>query len=201
MRLVLASASPRRAEILRGLGFSIDVHPAEVREDPLPDELPDVHVERLARLKAEVVSERFPDRWVLAGDTVVVHGGMILGKPKSAEDAVRMLVRLQGESHRVVSALALVRPAFEVGTGGARILSGVQDTTVHFQPFDRAVAEAYVRTGEPMDKAGAYGIQGRGATIVTRIEGDYTNVVGLPVSLLVRLLEGAGRPYRFDLRR
>ncbi len=210
MKLVLASGSPRRAEILRGLGFDVEVHPAGVPEDPVPAERPETHTERLARRKAAVGSERFPGRWVLAGDTVVADGEAVLGKPVDAEDAVRMLLRLQGKVHRVVSALALAPPAGDLEPASpvpgaspdpaGRIRSGVETTAVSFRPFGRALAEAYVRTGEPMDKAGAYGIQGKGAALVSRIEGDYTAVVGLPVPLLVRLLEEAGCPYRFGGR-
>jgi septum formation protein len=219
--LILASGSPRRSGILHALGIDHDVHPAEVDESVLPGEGPEDHAERLARAKAAAVAELNPGRWVLAGDTVVVVDGAILGKPRDEEHAVEMLMKLQGRTHRVVSSLALARPPqpSPAGTrapsgeepggeesrmvdpgpasGRSRILSGVQSTRVRFRPFERPVAEAYAATGEPMDKAGAYGIQGRGGVLVEGVEGDYSGVVGLPVPLLVRLLEEAGRPYRF----
>jgi septum formation protein len=209
--LILASGSPRRAEILDVLGFRVRVHPSDALEEVLPEESPEAHAERLARAKAAAVADLHPDRWVLAGDTIVADAGDILGKPRDPEEAVAILLRLQGRSHRVVSALALVRPTRVDGAegprsqedrrGGAegRTLSGFEVTTVSFRPFDRSFAEGYVRTGEAMDKAGAYGIQGKGAALVRGIEGDYTTVVGLPVSLLLRLLEAAGRPYDFGV--
>lgn len=188
--LILASGSPRRAEILRMLGipFEIDTHP--VQERVLPGEEPAPHVERLARAKAEVVSRRNPGVLVLGGDTVVVSRGTILGKPTDPDHAVAMLMELSGRSHQVLSGLALL-------SGGVTVASGSRATTVHFRPFDRQTARDYVATGEPMDKAGAYGIQGLGSALVEGIEGDYSTVVGLPVPLLVQLLEEAGRPFRF----
>jgi septum formation protein len=188
--LVLASASPRRAEILENLGLPTEVHPARVDESVLPGEEAEEHAERLARAKAAAVAGLAPGRWVLAGDTVVVVDDRILGKPRDEDHAVEMLMALQGRAHRVVSALALVEP-------GGQVRSGVQSTTVRFRTFGRSEAAAYAATGEPMDKAGAYGIQGLGAVLVEGVEGDYSGVVGLPVPLLVRLLDEAGRPYRF----
>lgn len=188
--LVLASASPRRAELLRMLGIPYETLPVDVDESVLPDEGPEAHVERLARLKAGAAAERRPGAWTLGGDTVVTVDGEILGKPREPRDAVRMLLRLQGRGHQVLSGLALQDP-------DGRIRSGVGATEVRFRAFDRATAEAYVATREPMDKAGAYGIQGAGSALVEGITGDYFTVVGLPVPLLVRLLEEAGRPYRF----
>jgi len=194
MELILASESPRRSEILGGLGFSVVVDPPEVDETPLPEESPEVYTERLAREKALSVARRHPSSWVLAGDTAVVDRGAVLGKPVDESDAVSILLRLQGRSHRVFSSLALVPPT----TGGERrVRSGVSVTDVTFRTFDREVAEAYARTGEPLDKAGAYGIQGMGGALVEGIRGDYSGVVGLPVPLLVRLLEEVGKPYRF----
>jgi septum formation protein len=188
--LVLASASPRRAEILETLGIPAEVHPARVDESVLPGEGPEEHAERLARGKAAAVASLVPGRWVLGGDTVVVVDDQILGKPRDEGHAVEMLLALQGRAHRVVSALALVDP-------GGRVFSGAQSTEVRFRPFDEAFAQAYAATGEPMDKAGAYGIQGLGSVLVEGVVGDWSGVVGLPVPLLVDLLEKAGRPYRF----
>jgi septum formation protein len=201
--LVLASASPRRTEILRTLGLDHEVHPARVDEVLLEGEGPRGHAERLAREKAEAVASKRPDAWVLAGDTVVTLEGVVLGKPRDREDAVEMLLRLAGREHDVVSGLALARP--RTGSADAspesqdegRILSGVQVTRVRFRSFDAATARAYADTDEPLDKAGAYAIQGRGAVLVEGIMGDYSGVVGLPVPLLVRLLDRAGRPFRF----
>lgn len=192
MELILASSSPRRADILTSLGLSFRVSPSEVDEAVLPGEIPRVHAERVARAKAEAVARRHPMEWVLAGDTVVGLEDEILGKPLDPEDAVEILLRLQGKVHQVVTALALVRPAID-----PEVYTGFQVTSVAFRSFDRAFAEAYVRTGEPMDKAGAYGIQGNGAVLVTGIVGDYSAVVGLSVPLLLRLLEEAGAPYQF----
>ncbi|MEX1257493.1 MAG: Maf family protein [Gemmatimonadota bacterium] len=196
MTLVLASASPRRAEILRTLGFIFQVAPSDADETVLSGESPGAHAERLARTKAESAARRYAAAHVLAGDTVVTLDGEILGKPRDDDDAVRMLLRLQGRSHDVVSALALGLPPGE-GSLGRRTLAGIEVTAVNFRPFGRAFAEAYVATGEPLDKAGAYGIQGMGAALVERIQGDYTAVVGLPVPLLLRLMEQGGLPYRF----
>ena len=210
--IVLASASPRRSEILSMLGIPHRVSAADVDESPFPAEDPLAHVERLARAKAEVVAARHPGEWVLAGDTVVVVDGEVLGKPVDGTEAVRMLLRLQGRGHQVASGLALILPPERwagvrppppggfPGYGSPRILSGVEVTGVRFRSFGRGTAEGYAATGEPLDKAGAYGIQGLGSVLVEGIEGDYSNVVGLPVPLLVRLLEMGGRPYRFPDR-
>ncbi len=188
--LVLASASPRRSEILGTLGIRHQTQPAHIDESLLPDESPATYAERLSRGKAAAVAGLRPGEWILAGDTVVALGSRVLGKPRDADEAVRMLLDLRGRTHRVLSALALVEP-------GDRIRSGVQVTRVTFRAFDEDFARAYAATDEPMDKAGAYGIQGKGAALVEEISGDYSGVVGLPVPLLLRLLAEAGRPYRF----
>lgn len=210
--IVLASASPRRAEILSTLGIPHRVSPADVDETPFPAEDPVAHVERLARTKAAAVAARHPGAWVLAGDTVVVVDETVLGKPLNEAEAVTMLLRLQGRFHRVASGLALALPlerwagASPSSRGGSpgpdshHLVSGAEITRVRFRSFDRAMAQDYAATGEPLDKAGAYGIQGLGSILVEEIQGDYSNVVGLPVPLLVRLLEMGGRPYRFPDR-
>jgi septum formation protein len=203
-RLVLASASPRRAVILASLHIPFDIDPAHIDETVTPGEDPVDHALRLSKLKAEAVATRRPTEWVLGGDTVVVIDGAILGKPRDRDQAVDMLLSLQGRTHEVVSALTLIVPpgAEKVshdaaGTPPDPTHSGATVTAVTFRPFSAESAEAYADTGEPLDKAGAYGIQERGAALVERIEGDYSAVVGLPVPLLLRLMETAGIPYRF----
>lgn len=188
--LVLASSSPRRAELLRMLGIPHRVDPPSVPEELLPHETPVAHVERLAREKGASVSRRNPGSLVVAGDTTVILDGKVLAKPADPDDACRMLESLAGRTHVVASGVALARD-------GEILASGVESTRVTFRPLTPEAVQAYVATGEPMDKAGAYGIQGLGAALVTRIEGDFFAVMGLPIPLLVRLLERVGHPYRF----
>lgn len=188
-RLVLASASPRRAELLSQMGLRAEIRPARVDERYLAGETPVRHVERLARAKAEAVARNVPDALVVAGDTVVVAGDRVLGKPASEDEATEMLLSLSGRSHMVFSGVAVVGPDVEE--------SGVSSTEVLFRAFGEAEARAYVATGEPMDKAGSYGIQGKGAALVAEIRGDYYTVVGLPVALFLELLERAGWRYAF----
>lgn len=192
VRLVLASQSPRRADVLRQLGLEPAIEPAHVDESHLPRETPEAHVERLARAKAEAVARREPDALVVGGDTLVVDGGHVLGKPADETDAVRMLTSLAGRAHTVLSGLALVG-----GPAGPSTLSTVTRTLVRFRPYGEDLARAYAATGEPLDKAGAYGIQGLGAALVEGIEGDYYSVVGFPVSAFVELLGRAGLGYAF----
>ena len=172
------------------LGLTFTVEPARIPEEALPQETPEEHVERLARVKAVAVSQTRPEAAVLGGDTVVVLDDEILGKPTGPGDAEHMLLRLAGRSHIVASGLALALPSGEVH-------SGVATTEVSFRSFRPEVARAYVATGEPLDKAGAYGIQGRGAALVSEIRGDYYTVVGLPISLLMNLLRECGWEYWF----
>lgn len=193
--LVLASASPRRTELLTGLGIPHRVDPARVPEELLPGETAEAHVERLAREKARTVAARRPGAWVLAGDTVVVRDGEILGKPRDAGHAREMLTALSGREHRVVSGLALAEP------GTDRIHARSDAARVVFRELTEREITEYVATGEPLDKAGGYGIQGMGGALVTRVEGDYFTVVGLPVSGLVALLEAAGLRYAFGIIR
>ncbi len=190
LELVLASGSPRRAELLEMLRIPFRVEIPDVEELALSGESAQRQVERLAREKARSVAERCSGRWIIAGDTVVVLDDEVLGKPSSIEEAVAMLLELQGRTHLVSSGVAVCSPDGEVR-------SGVETSRVTFRPFDRSVAEAYARTGEPMDKAGAYGIQGFGATLVRRVEGDFYGVVGFPVVLLLDLLRQGGAEYRF----
>jgi septum formation protein len=189
-RIVLASASPRRRELLERLGLAVEVRPAHVDETALPGEQPRAHVERLAREKAEAVAAAAADALVIGGDTVVVLDGEIVTKPADREEAVAMLLGLQGREHRVDTGVAVAAP-------GGRTAAAVVSAEVRFRPFDRTMAEAYVGTGEPLDKAGAYGIQGYGSVLVEEIRGDYFAVMGLPVARLVRLLEELGWRYDF----
>ncbi|MSR35760.1 MAG: septum formation protein Maf [Gemmatimonadetes bacterium] len=188
--LVLASASPRRAALLTMLGLPHEVLPADVDETLLPGEDPAAHVERLARAKAAAVALRRSDALVIGGDTVVVIDGEVLGKPARRQDAVATLLRLAGREHIVFSGLALVLP------GGATH-AAVSRTRVRFRDFDEPTARRYVGTGEPLDKAGSYGIQGLGAALIESIEGDYFTVVGFPIPDFIRLLERAGWRYDF----
>ena len=185
-RLVLASSSPRRRQLLEMLGISVEVRPPRVPEVRLDGEPPRAYVERLAREKAAAV----PGDLVLAADTTVVVDGEVLEKPADGADALRMLERLAGRTHEVITAVALR------ADGATRHATDV--TRVTFRPADPALLRAYVATGEPMDKAGAYGIQGYGAALVERIEGDFFGVMGLPIRLVLGLLEAAGQPYRFE---
>ncbi len=178
--LILASRSPRRQEILQRAGIPHLVRPAEVDETPLAGESPQDYVRRLARAKADAV-EGAPEDLVLGADTVVVESGELMGKPAGAEDAHRMLRRLSGREHSVVTGICLRR--------GDERAEAVEETRVRFVPLSEAEIEAYVASGEPMDKAGAYAIQGRASRYIDRIEGCYFNVVGLPVARLYRLIE------------
>jgi len=188
MRLILASASPRRAELLRAAGIEFDVIPADVNEDLDPEDSPDGYVRRVAQLKAEAVIPLAPGRPILGADTIVLVDNAVLGKPVDAADARRMLRLLSGREHTVVTAVCLVNPAAESG----RIQTRVVRTTVEFAPLSDGELDWYVASGEPMDKAGAYAIQGLAARFVTRISGSYSNVVGLPVAVVYNLCKGAG---------
>lgn len=174
------------------MGLDFDVRPASVDEAYLPGERPEAHVERLARSKAEAVAREAPEALVVGGDTVVLEGDRVLGKPADPDEAVEMLTGLSGRDHRVLSALAVVV--------GGRTRSAVSGTTVRFRSVDEEDARAYVATGEPLDKAGGYGIQGLGAALVESIEGDYYTVVGFPVGVFLDLLEASGWRYTFGRR-
>jgi septum formation protein len=188
--IVLASASPRRTQLLTLLGIAHVVDAAhDVDETPRPGEEPAALAERLARAKALGVVPRHPGTPVLAADTVVVLEGELLGKPADAAEAEAMLARLGGRTHEVVTAVALALDG--------RVDARVDRTRVRFRPLDPTLIRDYVATGEPLDKAGSYGLQGYGAVLVDRIEGDCFGVIGLPLRLVVDLLAAAGRPYRF----
>ena len=190
MRVILASASPRRRDLLTMIGIAHEVIPADVDETYGPEEVPRAHAERLAREKASVLAARAPDAVIIAADTIVVVDGDVLGKPRDAEEAARMLRRLAGRTHTVFTAVAVA--------SGAKILSGVEEVGVTFRPLDDATITSYVATREPMDKAGAYGIQGYGAAIVERIDGDYFAVMGLAIGRMLALLRELG--FRYDFR-
>jgi septum formation protein len=195
-RLILASASPRRAQILRDAGFSFAVFPASVDESPRRGESAQRHVMRLAREKALAASNHFRGNAVIiAADTVVVASGKILGKPSSQNDARQMLRLLSGRKHRVLTGLAVLRMESSRALAGrrhTRLLSSVETTSVWFTRLIPREIHDYVATGEPADKAGAYAIQGRAARFITRIEGCYFNVVGLPLARLYRMLRALG---------
>lgn len=188
-RVILASQSPRRRELLSLIGITYEVQPAHVDETPLPRELPTSHSERLARAKAQVVAAREPDALVIGADTIVVIGDRILGKPGDDDDARAMLRDLSGRTHRVYTAVAIAK--------GDMVDSEVEGVAVTFRKLSDADINGYVATGETSDKAGAYGIQGYGSTLVDRIEGDYFAVMGLPLRRLVALCERAGYHYAF----
>jgi septum formation protein len=184
--LILASASPRRREILRRAGIACRVRPARVDETPQPGESASRYVRRLAREKAEAVAR--PGELVLGADTVVVIGkSRLLGKPRDEREAARMLRQLSGRMHRVLTGVCLLDAA------AGRSRTAVVETRVWFRPLGRAEIAAYVASGEPMDKAGAYAIQGLASKFVERIDGCYFNVMGLPVSWVYRLLKAAGQ--------
>jgi len=181
-RLILASSSPRRRELLRAVGVAYRVVPAGVEEVPVPGEPPLRFVRRAAREKGEEVAGRFPRSFVLSADTIVVASGKILGKPKDPEDGARMLKVLAGREHRVQTGVCLLRRE-----DGYRDEACVT-TRVWFRKLSRQEIAAYLRTGETVDKAGAYAAQGKGNLLIDRIVGSYTNVVGLPMTRVVEML-------------
>ncbi|MGB8013553.1 MAG: Maf family protein [Terriglobales bacterium] len=178
--LVLASASPRRQELLRCAGISFEVLPADIPEEPLAGEGARECCERLAREKALAVAGQRPGDVVLGADTIVVVDGLILGKPSDAADAARMLRLISGRVHSVITGVCLV--------AGGQWSVGSETTLVSVSEIPESEIDLYVASGEPMDKAGAYAIQGMASRWIPRIEGDYSNVVGLPVALVWRML-------------
>ena len=181
--LVLASSSPRRQELLRNAGITFEAQPAHIPEDPLPGEAAQACAERLAREKALAVARQRPHDLVLGADTVVVVDGHLLGKPSDAADAAHMLRMLSGREHRVITGVCLV-------VSGKPSVASETTLVTMSEITDNDIAD-YVASGEPMDKAGAYAIQGIASRWIPRIEGDYSNVVGLPVALLWRMLRQA----------
>ncbi|MDB4888991.1 MAG: maf [Gemmatimonadetes bacterium] len=188
-RVVLASQSPRRRELLTLVGIAHEVRPADIDETYLAGEEPGPHAERLARGKVAEVSRDVPDALVIGSDTIVVVDGDVLGKPRDEAHAFQMLTRLSGRSHTVITAIAV--------EWRGEIRSAIVEVGVTFHPLSAEQIEEYIATREPMDKAGAYGIQGFGATIVERVDGDYFAVMGLPLQRLVRLMAELGVKYRF----
>jgi septum formation protein len=186
-QVILASASPRRRELLALIGLAHEVRPADVDETLVEGERPRMYADRLAREKA--LASASPGAVTVGCDTIVVVDDEVLGKPRDAADAARMLRLLSGRSHLVMTGVAV---AFD-----GRIVSDVAQVGVTFRTLAPVEIADYIGTGEPMDKAGAYGIQGYGATIVDRVDGDYFAVMGLPLNRLVRLLETVGLHYRF----
>ena len=187
--VVLASASPRRRELLTLIGIDHVVRPADVDETLRDGEAPAVYAERLARVKASTHATDDDAALIIGSDTIVVIDDRVLGKPRDAREAADMLRTLSGRTHTVYPAVAVRR--------GTMLVSAVEHVAVTFRPLTDAAIESYIATGEPMDKAGAYGIQGYGATIVERIDGDYFAVMGLALGTLIALLERVGVRYNF----
>lgn len=183
--LILASASPRRQELLREAGIGFECHPAHIAEERRPGEAPLEYACRLAREKAEAVAVRFPERFVLGADTIVLVDDHVLEKPRDPDDAARMLRLLSGRGHQVTTAVSLISSSGQTKTRSAT-------TDVYFREITDDEILSYVRSGEPMDKAGAYAIQGGAGPWVQRIQGEYSTVVGLPLPLVKELLRAGG---------
>lgn len=173
------------------LDLDFEVMPADIDERYLKHEAAPAHAQRLAREKALVVAERHSDALVVGSDTVVVIDRTVLGKPQDDDDAVGMLMRLQGRVHRVATGIAIAR--------GNECIAETEIVRVKFRSFDETTAREYVKTREPMDKAGAYGIQGYGASLVEWVHGDYFAVMGLPVQRMIRMFETLGYHYNFSM--
>lgn len=186
-RVILASASPRRRELMTLIGIPHEVRPADIDETYLPGEAPRAHAVRLAREKAQTIAA--PDAVVIGSDTIVVVDGDVLGKPRDDAEAARMLGRLSGRSHTVITAVAV--------SWKGRVVSDAEEVGVTFHQLSNNQIRDYIATREPMDKAGAYGIQGYGATIVARVDGDYFAVMGLPLQRMVQLMRELGLRYPF----
>lgn len=189
VKVILASGSPRRSLLLELIGIEHEVSPSNIDETMRPRENPRRHAERLAREKASTIATRAPERITIAADTIVVINRKVLGKPSDEDDARRMLSMLSGREHTVITAVAVAR--------GRKLRSAVEEVRVKFRRLRADEIDAYIATGEPMDKAGAYGIQGFGATIVECVNGDYFAVMGLPLARLVTLLRDLGVRYHF----
>lgn len=186
MKFILASSSPRRRELLTMIGLSFEVVPSHVPEVHQHGEAPEEYVARLSREKAEAIAAQHPERWIIAADTTVVFGDQLLEKPADAPDAVRMLETIAGRTHVVYTGVTLVH------RGRGYQDTRVSETEVRMLPLSRAEIEWYVATGEPLDKAGAYGVQGIGGMFIESVHGNYSNVVGLPLATLFQMLRRAG---------
>lgn len=193
-RLVLASGSPRRRELLAGLGLTFEVRPVDVDETPRDGEPAEPYVLRLAETKARAASAGSPSgEVILAADTIVVVDGELLGKPRDRDHARGMLARLSGRTHQVLTGVA-------VGNAGGGLSTVVEITRVVFHRLSTAEIDWYVASDEPLDKAGSYAVQGLGALFVERIDGNYSNVVGLPLPAVYRLLSRVGYPVLAEVR-
>ncbi len=186
MRVILASSSPRRRELLASIGVEFDVIPSNVPEEHQPGEAPEEYVARLSRDKAQAIATRHRDRWVIAADTTVLYGDQLLEKPQDDADAARMLATIAGKTHIVYTGITLQNE--ERGYGETR----VAESEVRMLPLSASDIEWYVATGEPRDKAGAYAVQGIGSMFIDSIHGSFTNVVGLPLALLFQMMRKAG---------
>ena len=185
-QLILASGSPRRRELLSEIGLKFSVIPSNEPEDQIDGESPKELVERLAALKANSIAEKHQDSWIIGADTIVVHSGTILGKPSDKVHAQRMLSQLQGSTHEVWTGLAVINYSKKSKT----VNSSCSQVTMI--PLREKQIESYIETGEPMDKAGSYAIQGVGAHLVSKVVGSYSSVVGLDIALTVSILRDLG---------
>lgn len=183
---ILASASPRRQQLLREIGLQFDVIPGDVNEDFLLDELPVDYVTRMSREKSYAIAEQMPDAWVLGADTIVIINGEVLGKPQTRENAREMLKKLSGREHRVITGFTIVKKSAQT------VVSQVVESSVVFKEIEMDELEWYVTSPEPYDKAGAYAVQGMAGYFVKEIHGSYTNVVGLPLTEVVTVLKEVG---------
>ena len=186
MKFILASSSPRRRELLTSIGLDFEVIPSHVPEEYQRGEAPEEYVARLSRDKAQAIAEKHPGRWIIAADTTVLLGEELLEKPVDRADAARMLATIAGRTHIVYTGVTLQHAAR--GWHDTR----VAESEVRMLPLSAAEIDWYVKTGEPLDKAGAYAVQGIGAMFIESIHGSYTNVVGLPLALLFQMLRKAG---------
>lgn len=186
LRFILASASPRRRELLASIGLEFDVQPSHIAEVRGDGEAPEEYVARLSREKAHALASQNPSRWVIAADTTVLHGDQLLEKPVDAADAARMLAAIAGRTHIVYTGVTLEN--VERGYRDTR----VAESEVRMLPLSEGEIDWYVRTGEPLDKAGAYAVQGIGSMFIDSVHGSYTNVVGLPLATLFQMLRKAG---------
>ena len=188
-KLILASGSPRRAEILTSVGWEFTKDVADIDESELPDETPENYVQRLAREKAETVAQKYDQAIILGADTTVVIDGQIIGKPADLDDARRMIKLLAGNWHEVLTGVAIVTvESRKSKVEDRKVFVGLQRTRVKFAEMSDEEIEFLVQFGEPLDKAGAYAVQAQAALFIEKIEGDYWNVVGLPISLVYELI-------------